>query len=257
MKAFIAAAACATAILPSPAVAQSTDLGRSVADLVGTLITTGKQRRLTAELSTPLTYDPAAGPLDPANKADPRNLEIAGVRIGMTVREAQLALRGAGYIDEGPRDDQPSYMGRVMWAWQAEYGVGPNTNDRTTRELVWNKGEEEITVSLLALPDGPRVESVFYWAKDGAPISKDEFTRRVLAKYGEPVNDDPNDLRWCTVKAPECEKPPEQTYPLLVAWPNGRQLRLFGNDPGLKQALDQRFAADVLRRKPADKAPSF
>jgi hypothetical protein len=175
----------------------------------------------------------------------------------MTVREAQSALRAAGYVDRGPRDNQESYIDRVTFQWKTQYGVDGWTNERTTKEIVWNKGEEEVTVAFIALPDGPRVHSVSYWAKEDAPISTNEFSQRVLTKYGEPTNDDPEEFRWCTVKAPACEKPPEQAYPLLIAWPSGRQVRLYGDDPALSAALEQRFTADVESRKPADRAPSF
>lgn len=257
MRYYLIAGACAAAMLSSSVSAQSRDLFRTAADLVGTAITTSKQRKTLAQLSQPLVYEEAEGPRDPGNRQDPRNFDIAGVRIGMTVREAQSALRGAGYVDDGPRTDQPSYAGEVMSAWQIQYGVGPGTNDRTTRELVWKKGEEQITVALIALPEGPRVSSVSYGMQEGRPISRDEFARRVLAKYGEPVNDNPEELRWCTVKAPECEHPFEVEYPQLTAHPKARSMQLSGNDPGLKEGLKRRFAADVESRKPTDRAPSF
>lgn len=242
---------------PTNVAAQTSDLGRSLTQLVDTVVTTSKQRKLRAELSSPLTYQPAAGPLDPANAKDPRNFDIAGVRLGMTVREAQSALRAAGYVDRGLQDGQDSYIDRVTYKWLTEYGVKGWIAEHTTNEIVWNKGEEEVTVAFIALPDGPRVDSIFYWAKEGAPISVNEFSRRVLTKYGEPANDDAAEFRWCTVKAPDCERPPEQEYPLLIAWPNGRQVRLYGDDPARKAALAQRFTADVESRKPADRAPSF
>lgn len=247
----------ALASAPLPAQAQSTDLGRSLSQLVDTAVTTNRHRKILAGLSAPLAYEPAAGPVDPDNAADPRNKDIAGVRLGMTVKQAQAALRAAGYVDQGPRDSQPSYANRVMSEWQSRYGFQGAGNDRAPQELLWRKGEEEIRVTLIALPDGPQVNMVWYWAKEGAPISIEEFTRRVLSKYGEPANDDPNQFRWCTVKAPDCEPPEEAEYPVLMAAPNSRQLTLVGNDPARKQALEERFAADVERRRPADQAPSF
>lgn len=247
----------ALAVLPSSVAAQTSDFGRSLSQLVDTVVTSGKQRKLRAELSSPLTYQPAAGPLDPANANDPRNFDVAGVRLGMTVREAQSALRAAGYVDRGPRDGQESYIDRVTYQWMTDYGVQGRSSEGATKEIIWNKGEEEVIATFIALPDGPRVDSVFYQAKESAPISVNEFTRRVLSKYGEPANDDPANMKWCTVKAPDCEQPPEQEYPLLVAWPSTRQVRLYGDDPARKAALEQRFETDVERRKPADRAPSF
>ncbi len=187
MRLHLVTSACAVALCSTPAAAQTSDLARSIVGLIGNASTTSNQRKITAQLSVPLTYEEAAGPRDPANLADPRNFDVGGVRLGMTVREAQSALRAAGYTDGGPRTDQPSYIGEVMWAWQSNYGWKGNTNDRTLRELVWNRGAEEITVSLIALPDGPRVQSVFYHAKEDARVTKEDFTKRVLQKYGEPV----------------------------------------------------------------------
>lgn len=79
----------------------------------------------------------------------------------------------------------------------------------------------------------------------------------MLGKYGEPVNDDPNDLRWCTVKVPDCERVNEAEYPLLAVTPSNRMIYLVGNDPGRREALASRFGADVERRKPGARKPSF
>lgn len=250
-------ALCAVLITPLPATAQSSDLGRSLSQLVDTVVTTNKQRKILLELSSPLAYAPAAGPIDPANRNDPRNMDIAGIRLGMTVKEAQMALRTAGYIDAGPRDTQQSYADRVVYTWHTKYGYQGQFNQNVEKELLWNKGEEQISVKLLALPEGTRVSAIEYRAGETAPISSQEFTRRVLAKYGEPVNDDASRLRWCTVKAPDCETGYDATYPLLEAYPHLRHLVLTGNDPAQKAAFESRFEADVERRKPADQAPSF
>jgi hypothetical protein len=242
--------------LACPLPAQTIDLGQSLSQLVSTAATTHKQRKVRAELSATLTYVSAAGAADQANRSDPRNADVAGVRLGMTTAQAEGALRSSGY-SEFVHDDQPSYLGSVMERWQSEYGFKGAWNDRAPHELVWRKGDEEVRVKFLALPDGPQVENITYWAKDGAPISVQEFTRRVLTKFGEPVNDDSDQFRWCTVKAPDCEDINEAEYPLLVVTPRNRMIYLTGNDPGRKEALEKRFASDVERRKPADQVPSF
>ncbi|GAA3716010.1 hypothetical protein GCM10022268_25710 [Sphingomonas cynarae] len=257
MRLHLVTAACAVALCSTPAAAQTSDLARSIVGLIGNAVATSKQRKITAQLSAPLTYEEAAGPRDLANRNDPRNLDIGGVRLGMSIVQAQSALRAAGYTDRGPQNDQPSYIGNVMWKWQTEYDWKGNTNDRAPRELAWFKGNEEIFVGLIALPDGPRVEYVRYQAREEARISKDDLLRRILAKYGEPVNEDETELRWCTIKAPDCEASPDNEFPLLTAWPGNGSIRLSGNDPGLQAALEQRFKADVESRKPADVAPSF
>ncbi len=243
--------------LTSSAHAQSSELGRSITDLLNRVATTSKQRKVIAELSAPLIYEEAAGPLDPANRHDPRNLDVAGVHLGMSVLQAQRALRAAGYVDSGPRDPQQSYIDRVTYQWQIQYGITGAIDDRVPQELLWRKGEEQVTVNLIALPDGPRVNEVKYWAMDGAPISSEGFTRSALAKYGEPTNDDPDDLRWCTVKAPQCEQGSDVRYPVLLVSPDNRSIVLIGNDPARSEAFDKRLAADIALRKPADQAPSF
>lgn len=245
------------ALAPASVDAQTTELGRSLVQLVDTVVTTNKQRKVLLELMAPLAFEPGAGPIDPTNRNDPRNLDIAGVRLGMTVRQAQAALRTAGYVDAGPRDTQYSYAASVVYDWKTTFGYKGNLVEHVEKELQWDKGEERIVVKLIALPEGPRVNAVEYAARDGAPISTPEFTRRVLAKYGDPVNDDPNEFRWCVVKAPDCEPPNEARFPVLSAWPHARQLELLGSDSGRDEALAKRFAADVDRRKPADQVPAF
>ena len=107
------------------------------------------------------------------------------------------------------------------------------------------------------MPDGSFVDEVHYNAGERHRIGADDLARLAVAKYGPPSNDDPRDMRWCTVKAPACENRGENDYPLLVVYPEGGQIYLRGNDPGRKAAYERRFADDVRSRKPADQAPSF
>jgi hypothetical protein len=257
MRIFYVLTAAALTLGAMPARAQSSHLGRSVIVVIDTAVASSKQRRIKAELSRPLTFDAEAGPLDPVNRSDPRNFDIAGVRLGMSARDAEAAMRAAGYMAAFGAEDQPSYAGEVMQRWRSDFGFTDAWNDRVPHGLLWRKGEEEIRVELLALPEGARVRSVQYQAKEGAPISQDQFMSRVLAKYGEPANDNASDLRWCIVKAPECEDPREASYPLLSVWPESRQISLTGNDPAQAAALAERFAADVERGRPAERAASF
>lgn len=245
------------ALAPTASTAQTSDLARSLTQLVDSVVTTNKQRKILLELSTPLAYQPAAGPVDPANRNDPRNLDVAGVRLGMTVQQAQTAVRAAGYVDDGPKDGQDSYAAAIVYRWHTTYGYKGGLREGIPKQLVWKKGEETITVTIIALPEGGRVNEVLYSAGESAQISSAEFTRRALSKYGEPVNDDPQNLRWCTVKAPDCEDPRQAIYPVLEAFPPNRTLHLVGNDPARDTAFEQRVKADVDLRKPAERAPSF
>ena len=244
-----------TAAAAAPA--QEQDLARAVVDLVGTVATTSKQRRIRAQLSAPLVYQPSAGPLDPKSTTDPRNLDVAGVRLGMTVSQAESALRSAGY-SQRYKNTGFSYADSVMTDQAIEYGVARALpEERAVSYLAWNKGEEVIEVGFAALPQGPSVTAVTYQASDDAPIAPADFVARALRKYGEPVNEDADDLRWCTVKASECERLSDAEYPLLSIWPDSRRINLVDNDPARKDALRARHAADVARRKPADKEPAF
>jgi hypothetical protein len=248
----------AAASVPSGrAAAQSTgEFAGQMLGVLGAAIAGSKLRKIVAELSAPLAFESAAGPIDPGLRNDPRNLDIAGVRLGMTPQEVVRALQAAGYNKDGEGSMQRSYDTLVRDDWARLYGVQTGQAIFVPNEVNWEKQGQTIRITFVALPEGALVNVVDYSATD-APISDATFVSQLQQRYGEPVNEDDADQRWCTVKAPTCEDPRAATYPVLAAWTSNRSLHLVGNDVGRDAALAARFEADVTRRRPASGDASF
>lgn len=95
------------------------------------------------------------------------------------------------------------------------------------------------------------------YSGNSSAIDETEFVAAALAKYGKPSNQNERELRWCKVKAPECEDTHLAEYPLLAAWPVPRTLTLVGNDVRMNAALTERFEADVRLISAPREQPSF
>jgi hypothetical protein len=252
----ITAVTCLALGLAAPASAQSSNSAQSIINLIGSAVANARVHKSVAELSAPLQYEDASGPLDPANRADPRNADVAGVRLGMTPAQAERALRALGYADSGIHGEQLSYDSLVRSDWATRFGKPSGEPARVPDNIIWRKAGQQVTVTFIAMPDGPRANEITYEAGESG-ISDETFLAQVQSKYGSPINDDPKNLMWCTIKAPDCEDPRSATYPVLAAWTSNRSIILVGNDPGRDHALQSRRAADVASKQPAAPAPAF
>ena len=158
--------------------------------------------------------------------------------------------------NSGTQSMQASYDTDIRSEWAKNSTAAMPATRQVRRAMIWRKGEQEVRVEFLALPEGPVANEITY-SGGGSDVSSEAFAAQARAKYGKPVHDDSSDLRWCTVKAPECEDPRDATYPLLSAWTGNRTMMLIGNDPARADALAARRAADIASRKPPETAPAF
>ncbi len=213
-------------------------------------------RATVADLSAPLDYMSRAGPLDPSRPGDPRLMDVAGVRVGMSPEQADAALQAAGFEPPRALGLQPSYDTRVRNAWNT------STRGDTGRVLTvpasgaWRKPGEEVELRFEALPEGARVSWIAYRA-DAGRVGADVFERQLLARYGPPANGEAEDQRWCTLRAPACEDPRNAHYPVMEASAARRTIWVSGADDDRAAALRARFAADAARRSAAPVQASF
>lgn len=251
--------ACLLAVVAlgqTQALADDLQSAREAVSAVQKVVASARLQRVVAELSVPLTYENPRNPLDPANMQDPRNLDVSSVRLGMSPPQVTAALRAAGFAQDIEPSQQYSYETEVRMAWQSNTGQDTGRRLQVEKRARWVKAGQKIYIEYIALPEGPRVDYITYEA-DAQVISQEAFEAQVLRKYGEQLNGEAEDQRWCTVKAPECEDPRYAEYPALQVSSARRTIWLSGHDPDRKAALEERFKADVAKRGPKQVEPSF
>jgi len=248
--------ALVVAIAPMGAWADDLQTAREVVSVIQKAVTSGRLQRVVAELSAPLVYDSSTNPLHPANLQDPRNLDVSGVRLGMSPSDVAAALRAAGFKQDIDGAHQRSYDTQVRAAWQSNTNTDTGPPILVDKSARWIKSGQKILVDYVAMPDGARVEWITYEAEPEL-VSEAAFEAQLLRKYGEQVNGEATDQRWCTVKAPTCEDPRSSEFPVLEASPARRTIWLSGYDVERKVALEERFKADVAKRGPKQVEPSF
>lgn len=249
------AIALALMAVAAQAVAQERFAVEEVVRTIQGLVADGRLARVVAELSAPLSYESQLGPLNPHDRTDPRNLDVAGVRLGMRPGDVKSALRQSGY-QLGAEEMQVSYDSRVRQEWRDMTGIDTGRSSLVVKSQSWTKGDERISVDFVAMPDGAAVSWVSYSGYDQRSISPEVFEAELLRKYGEPVNPGLGDMRWCTLKAPSCEDPRYAQYPVLEASAEMKRIWLAGPDADRDVALKARFSADIMRKaKPS--AASF
>lgn len=236
---------------------QQVETARRLVSGLQQAVTSARLRQTVAGLSAPLEYETRLGPVNPAVHSDPRLMDVAGVRLGMTPAEAEAALLRAGFVrPRNDRSSQVSYDSQVRTAWVTRWGAAPSPDLKVDETMHASKGAEEVTVTFIALPEGPRVDHVDYRGDERA-VTAGQFGEQLEAKYGPPSSGGAEPMRWCTLRAPECEDPRSADYPVLQGNPGNRTLWLTGADADRKTALAARFEADAASRQPTQARASF
>ena len=236
--------------------------GMSRLDAAGSLLGTvqkvaanARLRQTVGGLSVPLAYESAAGPIDAGNGHDPRNFDVAGVRLGMSPDEVAAALGASGFTMKSA-GRQPSYDSAVRERWNSAGRTGTGPALFIAAGSSWERPGQEVQIKYTALPQGPRVDWVAY-SGDAQRMSAEAFEDQLRRKYGDPVNGDADEQRWCTLKAPECEDPRQADYPAMEASAQYRRIWLSGHDKDRDAALQAREEADIASGKPAEIGASF
>lgn len=133
-------------------------------------------------------------------------LDVAGVRLGMSASEARAALTRAGYAISATAGVNygPSFAARVRAeAARRRSGAGtsPTMTDRVPTQLqAVGPNRETITVGLAAVPAGGSTVTSVYLTMPQEVMKGDAFLRQVVAKYGKPdgSRDQGMTLAWCS-----------------------------------------------------------
>lgn len=247
-RAIIAAIALAA---PSHAAwAQSGEqVSKGISAFVGTLSDVIAQSRLQRDISSmgaPLEYQSANIPLDPANPEDPRNFDVAGLRIGMKPEEVERTILRNGYKITS-KGDQLSFDTEVRLAVRSG-GREPQRNLVTGLLLASAPHNQELHVEFIVLPEGPRLSTVrFVMGSDD--MTKDAFLAQVLKKYGDTAMDNSGDtMLWCA--APDRCDGDWNHHAYMRVDISSKVIQLTNVDAGLLEALEARKQAEIDKRKP-------
>lgn len=217
----------------------------AIAGVIGGAIAQGRLNRDVAAMSAPLEYQSSNIPLDPANPQDPRNFDVAGLRIGMTPDEVKGTLMRGGYTIERT-GTQLSFDTEVRQ--QAQGKVVPSQNLVPGHMTAKAPHAQELFIDFIALPEGPRLSSVRF-EMTTPDMTPGAFAAQVVRKYGDTaMQSDGDRLLWCA--APDgCEGQWSQHAYLRVDL-HAKTIQLSDFDEGRDAALAARIQAEVGRRKP-------
>ena len=214
---------------------------------------------LLAVCSVPIAFPAAAGPKRaPTAVAD---LDIAGVRLGMTPEQVRPALVRAGFTPRASDPDQDSWEGRIA-AEVARRRQGTRSAASKVPMFTMARG-----------PRGERVEIWYYGGPSGATASSIKFQipadqmtaaafyQGVLEKYGRPtVRPFGKDMLYCSAGEPagSCVTFGNKRKTYLHAESGYKIHSLYlAEGADASEARKAAFSAEVERRAPKDARPSF
>lgn len=232
----------------SSARAQERETIGKVIGALGAIMADGKARRELAAVSQPLVYDSQVPALDQADATDPRNVDVAGLRLGMTPAEARRALQRAGF-SIAEEHKQWSYAMRVF----------PNAN--LAQDVHWwgahGRNDQRLTVKFASLPEGAVVNSIEF-AMFGDTMTQEAFVAQLGRKYGEAELVLGEKLVWCVGPTGRCPDENEwRDQPHLIAEPSFRSIQLLFVDPARDEAFEVRVRSVVEGQKPKVERADF
>ena len=182
-------------------------------------------------------------------------LDIAGIRLGMTPREAEDSLQQSGYkIDN--RVTGSSYQQRVQIALRDRVPATPYVSSSSQQTpaywSAYGPNREFLTVSFAPMPGGPRVKEVgVTFNMENTTI--DTVTRQVAEKFGPSSKERRYDYSrfWCGQGDQTCGEIVGYTSPFLsygYMFGNGK-LRLTAEEP-IGNWIKNSVSNEVDRRAP-------
>jgi hypothetical protein len=214
---------------------------------------------LLALSAVPMDLPALAAPMRPPVAVG--QLDIAGVKLGMTPEQVRPALVRAGFMPRASDPDQDSWEGRIA----AEVAKRrPGTRSTATK------------VPMFTMARGPRGEHVEVWyysSPSGAAASSIKFEipadqmtaaafyNGVLEKYGRPtVRPFGKDMLYCSAGEPagSCVSLGNKRKTYLHAESGYKNHSLYlAEGADAAEARKAAFWAEVERRAPKDARPSF
>lgn len=129
--------------------------------------------------------------------------KVAGVALGMSPREVDVAMRVAGYARAGSSTSR-SWQGEVAFQARRLRGVTAPDGPEAVRSETFTKGEERISVEYAPGRTGPYVAKAVYQIRVAA-MDVGTFQSALLARYGPPTRKWDPELHYCSAGETHCD----------------------------------------------------
>ncbi|MGA9580773.1 MAG: hypothetical protein WBR13_02245 [Allosphingosinicella sp.] len=155
--------------------------------------------------------------------------KVAGVALGMSPREVELAMQAAGYSRAG-RSTSRSWQGEVASQARVLRGVIVPEGPEAVKYEDFKTGQERISIEYAPSRAGPRVAKAKYQISVTG-IDADTFRSAIMSRYGAPTRKWEVELHYCSAGETHCDTPFPFYNPQL---PN---LTVFLTD-GMRRSID-------------------
>jgi hypothetical protein len=138
----------------------------------------------------------------PAERIVAAPWRVAGVALGMSPREVELAMQAAGYSRAG-RSTSRSWQGEVAGQARVLRGVIVPEGPEAVKYEDFKKGQERISIEYAPSHAGPRVAKAKYQISVTG-MDADAFRSALLTRYGPPTRKWEPELHYCSRGETHC-----------------------------------------------------
>lgn len=165
----------------------------------------------------------------PAERSVAAPWKVAGVALGMSPREVELAMQAAGYA-RAARSTGRSWPAEVAVQARVLRGVIVPEGPEAVKYEDFKKGQERISIEYAPSRAGPQVAKAKYQISVTG-MDADTFHSAIMARYGQPTRKWEVELHYCSLAETHCNTPFPFYNPQL---PN---LTVFLTD-GMRRTID-------------------
>jgi hypothetical protein len=155
--------------------------------------------------------------------------KVAGVALGMSPREVELAMQASGYARTG-RSTGRSWQGEVAVQARVLRGVIVPEGPEAVKYEDFKKGQERISIEYAPSRAGPRVAKAKYQISVTG-MDADTFRSAIMTRYGAPTRKWEVELHYCSSGETHCDTPFPFYNPQLA------NLTVFLTD-GMRRSID-------------------
>lgn len=131
--------------------------------------------------------------------------KVAGVALGMSPREVELAMQAAGYARAG-RSTGRSWQGEVAVQARVLRGVIVPEGPEAVKYENFKKSQERILIEYASSHAGPRVAKAKYQISVTG-MDADTFRSAIMTRYGPPTRKWEVEFHYCLAGETHCDTP--------------------------------------------------
>lgn len=205
----------------------------------------------------------AAAPASPpvaAERSVTAPWKVAGVALGMSPRQVELAMQAAGYSRAG-RSTSRSWQAEVAVQARVLRGVIVPEGPEMIKYETFKKGQERISIEYAPDRGGPYVAKALYQISFTG-MDADTFRSAVMSRYGPPTRRWEAELHYCSSGESHCDTPfpfYNPQLPNLTVWLTDGMYRSIDLTEGRKarDARELAIRSEVDRLYPKKDKPTF